>query len=63
MKEIGKYRIVNDNDTGPFDETFREWWSIEDMEKDEVICECKKESNAFLIMNLLHDYYMKHLLK
>jgi hypothetical protein len=45
------YRIKRDNDTGPNDDYFREWWDI--IHGGEIIAKCDDEEDAKRIFDLL----------
>lgn len=48
-----KYEIVYNNDTGPMDESFWEWWEIHDTETEEIVCKCNTEEWAKKMLHLL----------
>jgi len=50
---VPRWIIEYDNDTGPDDDGFAEWWIVTDGEKD---FKCRKESDAEWLCDVLNAY-------
>lgn len=50
------YIVKHENDTGPCDEGFWEWWFVVDRNTDEVICKCDHQKDAERIASLLNGH-------
>jgi len=50
---MNRYRYKYDNDTGPHDESFYEFWSIED-EEGNVVGRMNSENMAIIVVDLLN---------
>lgn len=50
-----KYSVDWNNDVGPNDEGYWEWWEVKDDIDHEVICKCDKKEDADLICGLLNE--------
>jgi len=46
----GEWKIVYDNDTGPSDEGFWEWWAVTNGEKS---FQCRSESDAEWLLSII----------
>lgn len=53
---MNKWKIEYDNDTGPDDEGFWEWWTVTDGEKS---FKCDVEADAKWLLNLLNESKQK----
>lgn len=49
-----RYEIKYDNDTGPRDESFYEWWGVIDTQYNREICRCDREMDAIEIAMMLN---------
>lgn len=49
-----RYKKQYDNDTGPNDDYFEEFWNVYDNVTNDVVCRCRKEDSADFIALILN---------